>query len=315
MGYTRKKRKQYKNKIREQYKKKMRGGNQADKCIFIDPESNIQGLGNQLFCYAAALIVKQKTGNPICIISKSGNHHRQEGYMHLMDAKIVKTGEMDSRIQSAKPILHHIKDHTGEWSNIDIDYNSSRNTGDLRMKTTLYQNYKSIHKAVPGVKEMLFKNEFHKQHYNQFRNSIDSPSSAFIHVRRGDYVKEGWDLPVIYYCKGLDELEKNTEIKTIYVFSNELDWCKKHDAEWKKHTTKTIEYKENLNELDTLYCMTLCEAGAIISNSTFSCWGAMMGADLKQSKYIIYPTPWGCNWGAHENPLSLPERWIAVNKV
>ena len=307
MAYTRKK--------RRQSKKKMRGGNQADKCVFIDLESNIQGLGNQLFSYAAALVVKQKTGHPICVITKSGNPHRKEGYTHLMDAKVIDTKDMNSRIQSAKPILHHVADYFGEWDDTNIHYNSTKNTGNLRMKSTLYQNYKAVHKAVPGVKEMLLKNEFHKDHYNQFRTSFDSPSSAFMHVRRGDYSKFGWELSVNYYCKGLAELEKNSQIKTIYVFSNDLEWCKTHEADWKKHTTKNIEYKDNLNEFETLYCMSLCEAGAVISNSTFSCWGAMMGADMKHSNYIVYPTPWGCNWGTHKNPLSLPERWKGLDKV
>ena len=54
----------------------------------------------------------------------------------------------------------------------------------------------------------------------------------------------------------------------------------------------------------------------MISSSTFSAWGAMMGVDLSPSKNadtkIVYPQ----NWLEHDhdgnNPLVFPDTWIGI---
>jgi hypothetical protein len=85
---------------------------------------------------------------------------------------------------------------------------------------------------------------------------------------------------------------------------------------WKEYAPKKefVFYDEvdgyKLNELDTLYAMSLCKAGAIISNSTFAAWGAMLGADENASSVITYPAPWLKNNGDGDNQLSFPDRWV-----
>ena len=59
-----------------------------------------------------------------------------------------------------------------------------------------------------------------------------------------------------------------------------------------------------MNELHTLYCMIKCKGGAVISNSTFSWWGAILGENNK----VVYPK----NWYGDAKPTLFPEGWICL---
>ena len=50
-----------------------------DRCIFINLLPG-QGLGNQLYIFAAGLVVKNRTGLPICAIPSTGNPHSTKDY-------------------------------------------------------------------------------------------------------------------------------------------------------------------------------------------------------------------------------------------
>jgi hypothetical protein len=176
----------------------------------------------------------------------------------------------------------------------------------------VYQSYEKIKHVIPKIKSILLKNEFNKDIYKTYKNLIDSPTTAFMHVRRGDKVARGEDLQTKYFINGLTELNKNNNIKTIYIFSDDIEWCKTQDSVWKSNTTnKIIEYFDNKDELIVLYAMLLCEAGALLSNSTFGMWGAMLGADSNPNSTIVYNLKPGDHPGK-ANPFKFPERWIGL---
>jgi len=291
------------------------GGRGANKCVFIN-FINHEGLGNQLFIYATGLLVAKKTGLHLCIMSEKTNPHSKTDYRLLLNGQIVEKANVKSRVNSAKTLLPHIHSLIGKWTNANIHYNSSKNTN-AKLPDYLYQSYSSVQRAIPEVKQTLLKNEFHKGNYQQIKtdHAIDPTKSAFMHVRRGDYVDRDWVVLIDYYENGLELFDTVPEIEIIYVVSNDLKWCKDHDSKWKGATKKPIKYLDDMNELETLYVMMLCEAGALISNSTFSAWGAMMGADMNPHSTIIYPSPWLQTNGKDPNPLAFPERWKQVENT
>ena len=198
-----------------------------------------------------------------------------------------------------------------KWSNKNIKYNNSNTKKNIKLPNTLFQNYESIKSVIPQVKEILSQKEFSKDAYKKYNTIIVSSETAFMHVRRGDYKLEHM-LSIDFYTKGFEQLEKSSTIKKIYVFSNGIDWCKQHDAVWKKHTTKQIVYDETKDELEVLYMMSLCTAGAIISNSTFSSWGAMLGADMNPNSIIVYSLKYPNYSDNKLNPCDFPSRWIGI---
>jgi hypothetical protein len=224
--------------------------------------------------------------------------------------KIDSASPPSDRIAAAKSVLNP-KGYTNKWSNANIDYTEANIGKNVKIKDTIYQNYVSIQPVIQEVKDTLMKNEFNKDEYNTYRESTKSDESAFMHIRRGDYAGTSWEQPIEYFFRGLDELEKNPSIKKIYIISNDIEWCKSHDAEWKQHTKKEIEYDGTPNELEALYRMILCRGGAVISGSTFSSWGAILGPDMNPTSTLVYPLIVG-QYAGVENPFNFPSRWIGI---
>jgi len=105
----------------------------------------------------------------------------------------------------------------------------------------------------------------------------------------------------------------NGAIKNIFVISDDVPWCKEQKFETK--TGKPLNWIDDplkqKDELYTLYIMMLCLGGAIISASTFSSWGAILGPDQNPESMIIYPDIWITG---PSQPIEFPPRWIVVNK-
>jgi hypothetical protein len=288
------------------------------KYIFINLLKD-EGLGNQLFIFAAGLVIKQKTGLPICIIPSSRFKHSTFDYSLMFNTKRTTNLNISpERIEIAENILPRISSLPEinsirhRWSTNNIKYNKSTIGKDVKLPFTLYQNYQSVKSAIPELKEILTRTEFSKDKYKNYNNLIKSNETAFMHVRKGDYNASGLSLPIEFFMKALDQLEKSDAIKTIYIFSDDIKWCEDHNDDWKKHTTKQIIYDKTKNEIDVLYMMSLCSAGAIISNSTFSSWGAMLGADMNPDSMIVYSSKIPNMNNGTGNPYDYPERWIGI---
>ena len=117
---------------------------------------------------------------------------------------------------------------------------------------------------------------------------MTSPSIA-VHVRRGDYVDLGWNLPLSYYEKALHAASKKVNNFTLFVFSDDLNWCQTHAKELGfDHAGKIIYVTGNTKEnsyLD-LQLMSMCQ-GIVMSNSAFCYLAALMNNRLK---LIMNPT-------------------------
>ena len=68
-----------------------------------------------------------------------------------------------------------------------------------------------------------------------------------------------------------------------------------------------FELLDEKDELAGLMLMSLCEGGAVISNSTFSWWGAMLGCGATGVP-VAYPA----KWIGKENPDLFPPSWIRI---
>lgn len=293
-------------------------------CVFINMLEN-EGLGNQLFIYAAGIVASKKTGLPICLIKSRKNPHSRNLYKNLFkhptNVQIFDNeADVTDRTEAAETILHLMNGHaTAKWSNNNIRYSNNTKKTNARMPFRLFQNYSAIEGVIDEVKERLIHKEFRKSKYDALRKGTDSATSAFVHVRRGDYVGTGWHLNEDYYKRAVETLKtesqkKNTEIKTLWIISTDPEWC---ESVWGKETD-SLKYFESKNELEALYKMMLCEAGGVLSASTFSSWGGMMGPDRVVNSTIVYPLNWLTHDNDGDNPLNFPDdgKWIGIpNKV
>jgi hypothetical protein len=126
---------------------------------------------------------------------------------------------------------------------------------------------------------------------------------GFVHIRRGDYVDKSHIHHLQqedYYQVGMKSVEAHRYVKRWRVFSDDLEWCKQQP--WLQGPR--FEFIDEPDELRSLMLMSMCPAGAVIANSTFSWWGAMLGPS--KTGIVVYPS----KWLLEAKPILFPSHWI-----
>jgi len=263
-----------------------------------------------MYAYAAAVGIKLKIGTPLCMLPYT-NKHSDKDYRTILfkQGKPVEESDVKMRMSSAKRLLGDMTlvstESHKEWKYTPAAENSGRNTvvGDA-----YFQNYKSIEAAIPTIRKDSA--EVFAERYPGFKDTIQ-PTSAFMHVRKGDY-EHLLQLNDDYYKRGLEMLDAIEGITDIYVISDDIESCKQHG--WSSPKIRWFDNPDDMkDELKTMYLMSLCLAGACISASTFSSWGAMLGPDQNESSTIIYPSTWIS--GANSADIMFPERWKNIEGI
>jgi hypothetical protein len=138
-------------------------------------------------------------------------------------------------------------------------------------------------------------------------DSIQQNPSVGVHIRRGDYVREGYALSRDYYRKSMDMITNKYTNVTFYLFSDDIDWVKENIT-----FSENIKYITNNDVTEgykDLKLMSLCDHN-IIANSTFSWWGAWLNQN--DQKLVIAPSIWFK--GIHTDKTDIiPERWHIVD--
>lgn len=126
-----------------------------------------------------------------------------------------------------------------------------------------------------------------------------------IHVRRGDYVHLPNHHPIqtVEYYKSAYDLIGINDINVVVV-SDDIQWCKDN---LNFGNTHFIENSSNINDL---YIMSLCNHN-IMSNSTFSWWGAWLNEN--PNKKVIIPDVWfGSTLSSLPSDDIYCENWIRL---
>jgi hypothetical protein len=278
-------------------------GGDDTKCLFVRFPV-IPGLGNQLYAYAAAIGVKNKTGLDMCILP-TNNPHSATDYRSILfkQGRAVESANVKNRVNVAKKVLGGISNTHNDWSEMPINANKS---GNAIIGDAYFQNYNAIKDVIHIIRKDC--KEAFEDRYKGFKDTI-SPTSAFIHVRRGDYSGQ-WSLGAEYYKQGLSMLDAVPEITAIYMLSDDIGWCKEQGFSSPK--IKWFDDPEgSKDELKAMYLMSLCLGGACISASTFSSWGAILGADQNEKSTIIYPKTWSVSH-SNSSAQKFPARWKAI---
>lgn len=129
-----------------------------------------------------------------------------------------------------------------------------------------------------------------------------------VHIRRTDYLSKKnsaifTQLDKQYFLSAIDRMEillKDISL-TFIVFSDDILWTKKLFSH-----KKNIIFSEGLEDYEDLFLMSKCNHH-ILSNSTFSWWGATLNRN--KDKKIICPSDWFNGDKQRMNDLILKE-WI-----
>ena len=143
-------------------------------------------------------------------------------------------------------------------------------------------------------------------------NEILSLNAICIHVRRGDYVGNKYHEVVNndYYKTGLEKIYGMTAIEKIYIFSDDIGWCKENLSFGMSAMFVGDEYAGIKGE-GHMYLMSCCK-NFIIANSSFSWWAAWLSNYEK--KIVICPRQWFGDASINTSDL-IPEGWIPLEII
>lgn len=258
----------------------------AEKSIFV---SLNDGLGNQLFRYAVGLTMQHMLDMPLYLVNTNVNPHSSVDYRIFFKQGVsVNTEELKQRAQNAEELPEKISQADQAFVAKIPEYKLK----DSKIDRHIYHNYELVKDVIPQIKTDFI--DTLKERYPDFEEMILKDSNrediAFMHVRKGDYDSLGWSSPAEYYTKALSNLDTIAEFKRVYIISNDTTYCKEQikNNTWK--STKELIVFEEPDELKSIYLMSLCN-GAILSESTFSWWGAMFGPHYSNNSVILYPKP------------------------
>lgn len=167
--------------------------------------------------------------------------------------------------------------------------------------------------------------ELFTKYKKKIQNELDTifnykGKTISLHIRRGDYLKLQHAHVVQsleYYNESLnkmmrllnyDILEKMNEDYKIFIFSDDINWCKQQEIFKKINNKKFINTKCAIKDL---YLMSMCNHH-IIANSTFSWWGSYLNNN--KDKITIAPSKWfNENYKPSEQYKDIYcENWIII---
>lgn len=281
------------------------------------------GLGNQLFCYSFGYAISQDKDAELVIDTS------------MQDNGIARKLEiLNYRVKYDKRISYkHSKNLLGR-----VVFNKIRKKYSIGFNTKMYiESQATVYEAdVLNISNSTyFKGNWQSEKYfKKYRNELlsmfvpvtertnsvkklckkmQSETSIAVHIRRGDYIRIGCQLEMLYYdiaMEKIGELLKN-KILSFYIFSDDVDFCKKYFSEEKVKDILDIarvhiyypQYDSDNHTIDDLLLMYNCKH-MIMANSSYSWWAAWL--NTFDEKIVICP-----ELGMWKGDF-YPEEWIKV---
>ena len=244
------------------------------------------GLGNQMFQVAAGLsYCKKNVSLPILVYEPSSNPHGSikralDTVFHNLNSLIIN--------DVPKMPITMVKPRGATFTDA---YNYDRNLFPITKYSVILDGYFQNEKYFRDIRETIHDRFINEKIRDKLRLQFENiDESYFIHVRRGDYV--GNKLYEIdydsYYQKAINVLSSNEDSINYYVVSNDIEYCKTYKY-FKSDEKSKFNFIENIDEIETLYLMTLCKGG-ITCNSSFSWWGGYLNDKNERARRKILAT-------------------------
>lgn len=169
-----------------------------------------------------------------------------------------------------------------------------------------YQHYEPYFNELRDL--FTFKKPIQREAEEKFNiNRNNNKPVVAIHYRRGDYLLvSSLNLQDDYYKKTLSFFPSQSF--QFMVFSDDIPFCKTLPY----LQGKTVTFSEGTSKEVDMQIISLCDH-AIIANSSFSLWGALL--NRKDNKTVICPYDYmGPSAGVHTwfNGNYFPKQWQAI---
>lgn len=287
------------------------------------------GMGNQMFQYALgkhlALInnTELKLDTSILLNWKPGKHKVNRGFdLDIFDLnsefasrKEIRSYHCDG-FSIPEKVLFKLKEKIqGNEATKEKYFHFDPSVLQLSGNIYLSGNWQSFRyfAAIEGEirKDFSFRLPLSQKALELMR-TIQELNSVCLNVRRTDYVSVAETSEVMatvnleYYNLALKELENKIGEFQVFVFSDDLEWCRtnlsfiRQAVYFVNHTYAGKKFG------DYLQLMVACKH-YIIPNSTFAWWGAWLNRD--PSKIVVAPQIWFKDKSVKIDDL-IPPEWI-----
>tara|TARA_B110000014_G_C20053792_1_gene548341 strand:- start:228 stop:1133 length:906 start_codon:yes stop_codon:yes gene_type:complete len=291
------------------------------------------GIGNQLFTYAAAYNFAKKKGAQLLIDDESGFYKRNKYELNnfkisskVADDKYKFKGTFGklkrkvyknfSFLNKELKIIEEIKDKN-KFTKFDPGIY------DIKTKKNIYlegyfqteKYFKDIKKEI--LEEFIFKDEIEKKK-NKYKELILKNNSVSIHIRKKKFLKnenhhnlkllnkQNLILNLDNAKKGINYFEKKLINPKFFIWCDEFDGLREHFPSEKFIFIDNGIHKDDIYDL---YLMSLCK-NFIISPSTYGYWGAFLSPH--EEKICLSP-PFIINdsgyYGFSNNKDIKPDWW------
>lgn len=276
------------------------------------------GLGNQLFQYATAYALAKKMNVSMQVDISEAMKYRVHP---LRLDKLSCSVPFSKKINIIDKILLHprIISYSSKLLNrYYMEPNLRYCDFSSRMENNLF--------LIGYFQSELYFREYRTELLEEFRpkknfspyqenikKKISSSNSLSIHIRRGDYISNPDASSVhgicdkAYFNRSIDYLQEKgviSEKTNFFIFSDDIKWCR--DNLNFPYETIFVEGDSESPELD-MWLMSYCNHH-IISNSTFSWWGAWL--NIYPNKCVIAPLDWFKT--LHDSTDIVPESWVRL---
>lgn len=274
------------------------------------------GYGNQLFSYAFGYALSKELKCKLCLdttLYDCGIEELRE--LELLQLNIVYDSLINTEynknfvirklgINKIKQMIRH-----GFFTKTFVEKKKNEYDSDVfKIKTSTYfngywHNYQYFDKYYDDFIELFTPKNERCANVKNLEKEMYSENSVSVHIRRGDYVMLGWELPFYYYEQAMKKISKELERVRFYIFSDDMIYARENIKE--TENVCFVEYSSDNRTIDDLYLMSKCKHN-IVSNSTYSWWGAYLNQN-KEKKIIapvVYPL-WKKN--------RYPESWDKID--
>lgn len=277
------------------------------------------GLGNQMFQYAYARALKERTSQDV-MIDKKGIFKRQLEIGRIRSCAIenfrITLPEVDNaeeryaflrRGNAVERVVYElsIRGLIHPWYYLETDEGFNGKLYDLTEDSYLqgwFQNERYFFDQ-----KRIICDEFQLVHEpdigEEMTDILNAEETVSVHIRRGDYKSIDCALPPGYQNQAISVMKKKFGDPLFLFFSDDVGWVKKHIDLPKRYMFVSDGIYRDYEEQ---WLMSRCKHN-IIANSTFSWWGAWLNAN--PDKLVIAPK----SWMRLREPLSIvPSEWVVI---
>lgn len=257
------------------------------------------GIGNQLFQYvfAAGLAKKFNASFSVDVSSfENYSYHHDFELKKLIPELDISNPEL-TREKKGTYFLHE------NMLNSIEDINALPTECEILVVSGYWQNENYIDKSV--VEEMYKLMKIRYENLINTRGDRDTRGMLAIHIRRRDYRHMGLCSEEYYIACAMKILEINPDME-VALFSDEPNYSKYFLTKYLGNRVQIIKTNDDIFDL---YLMSKCES-AIISNSTYSWWGAYLNEINK--KIIFCPKEWIL---VDVGLKPCPDRWLKIESA